>query len=103
MCLRTFLPCLSLTYRRELERIRCTTAAVTGGADELTWEMIVHDARARHNTMTVVPEEARTAIGGFAPPREQFPPHGTAAMEHETRAHICGDVASILTPREKWT
>jgi hypothetical protein len=61
---------LSLTYRRELERIRCTTAAVNGNTDELTWDMIVNDARARSNTLSVVPEEASAIISGFEPQSE---------------------------------
>lgn len=80
MCLRTFLPTLSLTYRRELERLRCTSAAIAGGAEELTWTMMINDARARSNALTVVPEIAPSTIAGFEPPKEVLPTLGTAAL-----------------------
>lgn len=64
MCLRTFLPVLSLGYRRGLERLRCTFAAISGGSEELTWFMIINDARARSNTWTVIPEEATQKVVG---------------------------------------
>lgn len=101
MCLRTFLPTLSLTYRRELERIRCTTAAVSGGSDELTWDMIVNDARARSNTLSVVPEEANAIISGFEPQREQYPAGSTAALAHESRAVISGDAPTLFSPKRR--
>jgi hypothetical protein len=80
MCLRTFLPVLSLTYRRELERLRCTNAAILGGAEELTWQMMINDAKARSNALTVTPEIAPATIAGFDPPKEVLPTVGTAAL-----------------------
>lgn len=80
MCLRTFLPALSITYRRELERLRCTSAAIRGGAEELTWKMMIDDARARSNALTVVPEHGPSTIAGFDPPIEVLPAVGTAAL-----------------------
>lgn len=56
MCLRSFLPVLSLGYKRELETLRRTNAAISEGDEELTWTMMVHDARARSDHLTVVPE-----------------------------------------------
>lgn len=67
MCLRSFLPVLSLGYRRELERLRCTNAAILGGSEELTWALMISDARARSSIFTVVPEDATQTIIGFNP------------------------------------
>lgn len=80
MCLRSFLPVLSLGYRRELERLRCINAALSGQQEELTWKMLINDARARSNTLTVVPEEAAQKIAGFDPVKVAPPSTGAAAL-----------------------
>lgn len=80
MCLRSFLPVLSIGYRRELERLRCTNAALASGTEELTWSMMINDARARSNALTVVPEEATQTVAGFDPLKVVPPSTGAAAL-----------------------